>query len=149
MFRTTIFTLSATAALLGAAARAETLEAQKDAAVAAFAAALGGDDGALAPLFAEDGVWMPASGGRFEGAGAIARALAAIPDAQAFDVTFTDELPLGAGHILHYGTYRLTLPSEAGGATLPGEFLVVSRRTPEGLKILRHVAFAPRGRATR
>ncbi|UWQ20110.1 nuclear transport factor 2 family protein [Jannaschia sp. W003] len=110
----------------------------------AFDIAIRGDDTALAPVFAEDGVMMPASGGRFEGHAEIAAWLAEFPDMTAFDVEVDEVMTLGDGFETVIGTYTVTLPEEMGGATLPGEYVSIGRREGDAMRVVRHVAFPPR-----
>ncbi|UOA20471.1 hypothetical protein DSM14862_03308 (plasmid) [Sulfitobacter indolifex] len=144
MFRT--ITLTAfTAAALSYPAAADTIRAEEAKVIEAFAAALGGKDDALAPHLAEAAVYMPSSGGRFEGAESIAQSMAAFPDMAGFTAEIDERVPLGGDHTLFVGTYNVTLPPEMGGTTVPGEYLLIAQQTPEGLKLLRHVAFPVRG----
>lgn len=144
MLRTTILTALAMAAFTFPVA-ADPIEAEEAKMIEAFAQALGGEDDALAPHLADGAVYMPSTGGRYEGAESIARSLADFPDVAEFSAGIDDRVPLGEGHTLFVGTYSVTLPPEMGGATLPGEYVLVAEHTPEGMKLLRHVAFPARG----
>lgn len=144
MFRT-ITPTAFTVAVLGYPVAADTVRAEEAKMIKAFAEALGGKDDALSPHLAEAAVYMPSSGGRYEGAESIAQSLAAFPDMVGFTAEIDERVPLGEGHTLFVGTYNVTLPPEMGGATVPGEYLLVAEQTPEGLKLLRHVAFPVRG----
>lgn len=144
MFRTT-FLSALTAAALTLPAAADTLSEQEAKIMEVFAQALGGDDDALTPHLADAAVYMPSTGGRFEGAESIAESLAHFPDVAAFTAEIDERVPLGADHMLFVGTYSVTLPAEMGGATLPGEYMLVAETTSEDMKILRHVAFPARG----
>ncbi len=144
MLRTITLTAFAVAALSFPAA-GDSIQADEARIIEAFAQALGGKDDALAPHLAEAAVYMPSTGGRFEGAESIAQSLAAFPDVADFTAEIDDRVPLGGDHMLYTGTYTVTLPPEMGGATLPGEYVLVAKNTPEGLKLLRHVAFPARG----
>ncbi|WP_432255508.1 YybH family protein [Limimaricola sp. AA108-03] len=144
MLRTTILTALAMAALTLPVA-ADSIEAEEAKMIEAFARALGGEDDALAPHLADSAVYMPSTGGRFEGAESIARSLADFPDVADFTAEIDDRVPLGEDHTLFIGTYSVTLPPEMGGAMLPGEYVLVAENTPEGMKLLRHVAFPARG----
>ncbi len=141
----TISLTAFTVAALGITAAADTIQDDEAAIIEAFAQALGGKDDALAPHLTEAAVYMPSTGGRFEGAESIAQSLAAFPDVAGFTAEIDDKVPLGEGHMLYTGTYTVTLPPEMGGATLPGEYVLIAEHTPQGLKLLRHVAFPVRG----
>ncbi|WP_323768850.1 nuclear transport factor 2 family protein [Marinovum sp.] len=144
MLRTITLTALAVAAFSVPAA-AGSIQTDEARMIEAFAAALGGNDDALAPHLTEAAVYMPSTGGRFEGAESIAQSLAAFPDVTDFTAEIDERVPLGEGHMLYIGTYTVTLPPEMGGATLPGEYVLVAEHTPAGLKLLRHVAFPARG----
>ena len=144
MFRTTILTALAMAALTCPAA-ADSIEAEEAKMIEAFARALSGEDDALAPHLADAAVYMPSTGGRFEGAESIAQSLSEFPDVADFTAEIDDRVPLGEGHTLFIGTYSVTLPPEMGAATLPAEYVLVAETTPDGMKLLRHVAFPARG----
>lgn len=144
MFRTITLTVFTVAALCNQAA-ADTTRAEEAKVIEAFAEALGGKDDALTPHLAEAAVYMPSAGGRYEGAESIAQSMAAFPDMAGFTAEIDERVSLGEDHTLFVGTYSVTLPPEMGGATVPGEYLLIAQETPEGLKLLRHVAFPVRG----
>lgn len=104
-------------------------------------ATVAGDAAGIAALFAEDGALLPLTGGNFAGHDAILAAAGALRPG-ALDIVSTDVDMIG-DFAFDTGTFAITLPAEAGGQTIMGEYVAVLS-TGDDMKIQRLVVFPAR-----
>jgi len=98
---------------------------------------------AIANMYAEDAVHLPADGGILEGRDQIR---------QYFDESQFTSLDIhgqrvdavGENIVIDIGTFAAVLPEEAGGGELEGEYVVVAEIGADGLVIHHLAAFPPR-----
>lgn len=116
------------------------LEAQVEAAQQRYEEAwTGGDVDALVELYTEDAVMWPFSGGMHEGRQAIRGFFEDNPRMESFDVRSVRTERLG-DFVVNVGTFTGSMPAEAGGGSVEGEFVVIARE--EGGELLLHRLFA-------
>jgi ketosteroid isomerase-like protein len=105
-------------------------------------ASAAGDADAAAALFAEDGAYLPLTGGAFVGSDAI-RAGFRTQRPGSLDVVSTSVTEIG-NVVFDQGTFAIKLPPEAGGMTIPGEYVAVMGEAEGSLKLHRLVIFSTR-----
>lgn len=105
-------------------------------------ATVAGDADAVAALFAEDGAYLPLTGGMFVGGEAIKGGFGTQRPG-ALDIVSTTVSQIG-DVIVDQGTFSITLPPQAGGITIPGEYVALFGEADGGLKIHRLVIFPTR-----
>ena len=91
-----------------------------------------GDAEAIGSMFAEDAIYLPFSGGVAEGREGIQSHHEQNP-VQSIDVRSDRTEMVGENVVLDIGTWTATLPQEAGGGTIEGEYVLVAEVGENGL----------------
>ncbi len=127
-----------------AAAQDADLEAQAAEAHAQYAEFLsdGNVDGLL-DLFSDDATLRPVSGGQYTGSAEIRQALEAQPTPTEATIEGV-HLERMNGVIVDIGTFSLTMPPEAGGEEMDGEYVAILADDADGLSIQHLISFPKR-----
>jgi ketosteroid isomerase-like protein len=119
------------------------LEAKNEAAQERYEDAwTGGDVDALVELYSEDAVLWPFSGGMYEGRDAIRGFFQDNPRMESFDLRSERTERVG-DFVLDVGTLIGTMPADAGGRPVEGQYVAIAREEDGELKLHRLFA-APR-----
>ena len=102
-----------------------------------------GDYETIGSVFAEDTTFLPPTGGLIEDREG-ARSFYEESKFEAIDIRSTRTQAVGENLILDVGTFTGTLPEEAGGTTLEGEYVALAEDTGEGLRIISLTSFPTR-----